>query len=330
MVTELQEVTKNNGDLLSDENMKNASSLLALMHGKQDSICRVFDKEIFIDKRQLISLNEMICEKLTVNNTSTITTTIDVVFTNKKIITFKTWEEFEIKNFEYENSSVFSVYIQWDFFLKISSYAIPQRHTLSVRISSEPRPSDFFKAIINGGFDSEEEMIVQSCKLMAKVDFINNTLAEELLFVVEKWNGLCENAVSKVSKFNKLLFKNQRILPNISKIILTFTIMIIFAIAYILLINNEIINKFNYSPTAYLFLVFPIYELSNTIAISFGNLIYKKCSSAIKIHIFDITAGDKKTIEKNTKEASAKKEVILFILNAIVALIVSFIFFMIS
>ena len=75
----------------------------------------------------------------------------------------------------------------------ISNYEVPQRHTVNVRISSNPNPSDFFKVLLSGGFDESHDLDIQSCT----VDFVNNTLAEELVNVAEHWNELCECAYSK-------------------------------------------------------------------------------------------------------------------------------------
>ena len=59
---------------LTTEYLRNANALLALLHGKSDSVCRFFDKEIIVDINQLDSLNSLILEKLSLHNVSTITT----------------------------------------------------------------------------------------------------------------------------------------------------------------------------------------------------------------------------------------------------------------
>nr|DAE44324.1 MAG TPA: RNA polymerase subunit [Caudoviricetes sp.] len=50
--------------MLTMENLRNANALLALLHGKSDSVCRLFDKEIIVDINQLDNLNSLVLEKL--------------------------------------------------------------------------------------------------------------------------------------------------------------------------------------------------------------------------------------------------------------------------
>ena len=195
--------------LATNENFQNASSLLALMHGKSDSICRLFYKEIIINLKQLRLLNQTINEKLALNQVPAITTNVDISLRNKKIFSFKTWNEFEVFPFDVQNSAVSSIFIQWDFFLLLEQYRIPQRHTLSLRISSSPNPSDVIKAIVNGGLDSDTDIDVQICTMWCKVDFINHILAEELINVVDSWNSLCECAISKKGHIRPILYKRK-------------------------------------------------------------------------------------------------------------------------
>ena len=59
-------------ELLEENNLQTASALLALLHGKSDSICRIFNKEIMVGKSDLKTLNDMMIEKLSLNNVLTI------------------------------------------------------------------------------------------------------------------------------------------------------------------------------------------------------------------------------------------------------------------
>ena len=125
------------------------------------------------------------------------------------MLSFKSWNEFESCNFDSENSVTKSIYVQWDFFVSFPGYQIPQRHTVNVRIASTPNPSDLFKALLGGGFDDEDDIEFQSCTMICKVDFVNNTLAEEILHVAEKWNEQIETAYSKNGNFRIFLFKHR-------------------------------------------------------------------------------------------------------------------------
>ena len=91
---------------------QDVSALLALMHGKSDSICRLFKREICVDKSELSSLNDKMTSKLALHDVSGIITSIDITFLNKRVITFKTWPELEQFDFESINSATKSIFIQ--------------------------------------------------------------------------------------------------------------------------------------------------------------------------------------------------------------------------
>lgn len=196
MQTSSVELMPGHEDISINENLVNASCLLSLMHGKNDSLCKLFEKEINVSKCSIAQLHHTIIEKLSLHQVTAIVTSVDISLRNKKILTFKTFDEFNTYDFTKINSSIKSIYLKWDFMIRFPNYTTPQRHTLGVRIASTPDPSDAFKILLSGGFDENADVDVQSCTLICKVDFINNTLAEELINIVETWNDLCECAVS--------------------------------------------------------------------------------------------------------------------------------------
>ena len=49
---------------ISELSTTNISALLSLLHGKNDSICKLFNKEIKVDIVNLKQLNKMMCDKL--------------------------------------------------------------------------------------------------------------------------------------------------------------------------------------------------------------------------------------------------------------------------
>lgn len=319
----------NKNELLTKENIQNASSLLALLHGKSDSLCRLFNKEIMVDKDQLQSLNNLMIQKLSLNNVESITTSIDIVFNNKNILTFKSWDEFEQYNFLGINSFTKSLFIQWDFFANLS-YKFPQRHTVSVRISAAPNPSDMFKVLINGGFDGEHDLDIQSSTMICKVDFVNNTLAEELINVISNWNDLCECAYSKKNRFIPILYKYRRSIANtlefsiISSICLSISIII-------KIIGNKSILSINDEFIVFLILIaLPLNSILKDIARYFGKNIFNKISDLIDTHIFKISKGDEKENARIESSSKFKKELLLFLLNIISTAILSIIFFLIE
>lgn len=322
-------VKKENNELFSKENMQNASALLALLHGKSDSICRFFNKEIIVDKAQLKTLNEMIIEKLTLHNVSAITTSMDIVFTSKKILTFKSFEEFLKQDFEIINDVTKSIFVQWDFFVNLN-YSVPQRHTVSVRISSTPKPSDIFKVLLNGGFDDVDDISIQSATTLCKVDFVNNTLAEELVNVISTWNDLCESATAKKGRIRHFLFKHKNAISSISKFSAMYCICIIISVLIKLLISYKQLSINSEFLFFSIIIIFPITSLLTSIGKSISQSIYDKCENLLETHIFVLSKGDKKENERIKEKGKCSKEAFWFIVNTLVSIVLSVVFFIIE
>ena len=332
MDTELQTKTNNidNTGLMNENNLKNASSLLALLNGKSDSICRLFKKEIFIKKNDLSSLNDMMINKLSLHDVKAITTNIDITFSNKRVVTFKSWDEFKEYDFLKINSNTKSIFIQWDFLAKINNYGIPQRHTVSVRISSTPNPSDFFKVLLSGGFDENHDLDLQTSTMICKVDFINNTLAEELVNVAEQWNELCECAYSKKGAIRPFLSNHKSICAHIFEVCFYFSIFAIVALTLKILIQKNLLFLSN-EIVLYVFIsIFPFSYLVKKIGHAFAQKIFTSFGDLMYTHIFAISTGDNKEQKKIEKESRFGKELTIFLLNIIVSIVLSTVFFVIG
>lgn len=320
-------VEVNSQNEITNIDINNANALLALLHGKNDSICKLFKKEIKVDKAKLKTLNTMIMDKLELHEIQAVSTTIDVSFSNKKTINFKSWNEFDTYDFSIITNSTRAIYIQWDFFLLLSGYKIPQRHTLNVRITSSPQPSEMFRAMLTGGFDVEDEIVFQICTMICRVDFINNTLAEELINVVGNWNDICESAISERGPLKKWVYNHGSLVANCSEFSTMLAICALIAISIKYGINKEWLSINNVSILFALIFWVPFFELIKTIGEKVGRTIYNKISRIMMIHIFTLSDGDNKKIERLKKESNIKKETILFFLNVFISIVLSLVFF---
>lgn len=316
--------------LASKENIQNASALLALLHGKSDSLCRLFSKEIFVGIEDLQSLNDMIIQKLSLHKVNAITTTLDITFANKRILTFKSWSEFESYDFQKINSSTKSIFIQWDFLASLDNFKVPQRHTISVRISSTPNPSDFFKVLLSGGFDEAHDLDIQSCTMICKVDFVNNTLAEELVNVVGHWDDLCECAYSEKGKIRPFLMKHRNICAHIFEICFIISAALIIAISVKWCIEKELfcvtLNLLLYALIA----IVPVAEVIKTFSHMGGQRIFNAFGDLMETHIFKLSTGDKKEQQRIEKNSKFGKDLAVFLINVIFSIILSYIFFMLE
>lgn len=326
----LQAVEENNNIIPSEKDLKNASAILSLLHGKADSNCKIFKKPILVDKYGLQTLHQEILAKLQLHQVSEVVTSITVSFSNGRLLSFKSWVEFSAYNFLTENNKIQSVVMQWDFFIKLDHYQIPQRHTLNVRIASTPKPSDIFKVLLSGGFDEEHDIDIQGSTMIARVDFINSTLAEELLNVVSKWNELCDVAYTTQSKFRKFLYKCKNFFSNLTEFFSMISLVAALGIVAKLTNLVNIFSSLNANLIFAILALIPVSELIKDIGRFFGRIIYRKLDDIIEIHVFNISKGDEKTIAKIKKSSEYKKEVTLFILNIVVSIVLSVIFFLIE
>ena len=118
MNTEIQ-TNKDNGAIIPNENdLKNASAILSLLHGKADTNCKIFKKPIVVDKNGLQTLHQEILSKLQLHQIGEVVTSIDVSFSNRRFLSFKSWADFATYNFGMENCKIQSIVMQWDFFIK--------------------------------------------------------------------------------------------------------------------------------------------------------------------------------------------------------------------
>ena len=316
--------------LLNQENLNNASALLALLHGKSDSICRLFRKEIIVGKDELSSLNELMISKLKLHNISVISTSIDVTFLNKNILSFKSWQEFDLCDFAKYNSATKSVFIQWDFFATLKDYKFPQRHTVSIRIASTPNPSEVFKVLLSGGFDESHDFDIQSATMICKVDFINNTLAEELVNVAENWNDLCECAYSSKGKIRPFLHIHRTSIAHFFETILSTSLALLVAIAVKLCIMKSILIVSNQVLLYALIAFIPLFGLVRNIAASAGKWMFNSFGNLMDTHIFRLSKGDEKENRRIEKRSAYWKELMVLLVNSLITLFFSWFFYMLE
>lgn len=314
-------------EIITEENIKNASALLALLHGKSDSICRLFKKEILVKKSDLKSLNDQMVQKLGLHDVKAITTTLDIAFKNKRIMTFKAWADFEAYDFSHVNSPTKSLFIQWDFLVQLTGYKIPQRHTVSIRISSTPDPSDVFRVLLSGGFDDSEDFDIQSCTMICKVDFINNKLAEELVNVAEEWNGLCECAYSLKGKVRPFLYRHRSLFANATEITSLLSSTALLAVGFKLAIRKMGLSITNQHLIYAMLLLVPALKIARMLCNSLGKRIFDSFGDLMDTHVFEISKGDEKEKKKIEKRSEYGKEMFLFIANFLISLLLSALFF---
>ena len=160
-------------------------SLLYLAAGRQDSNVRMINQAILLSHEDLLELNDQIQEKLQQHETVGLVS-VDIMYKGGRATQFGTWAEFETHNFR-EPAPIDAMTLKWDFLFKMPTFAIPQRHTLTVKLLASFNPLHILQAVLSRHPDELGEAEIESAPIICRVDFINHLLADELLNIVEYW-----------------------------------------------------------------------------------------------------------------------------------------------
>ena len=175
------------GKFLSSLPKESLKSLLYLMTGKPDSNIKLFHRPIFIDQNDISELNDAVQQKLAQHQTPVSQVTIDICYSKNKFTTYGRWQEFIDTKWNIPNTTE-SLSIKWDFFVLWPTYAVPQRHTLSIKIASKLKPLQILQAVFSKDPDEMDDFEI-TAPVMCRVDFIDHLMSEELINIVEKWDG---------------------------------------------------------------------------------------------------------------------------------------------
>lgn len=296
-------------------------SLYYLLNAKPDSQIRLLkeDKKITFD--DLIELNQSIVAKLRTESLETNITTITLVYKNKKVNTYNNWSEFERTNFQVSDQTL-SISINWDININLPNHELPQKHTLKVRIGSPVRPNEIFQLMMTS--DKDDELLEATSNGVCKVDFINAVIANELLSIVEEWYQTLANNVSK----NKLIDFSEKFSRYIAFTINCLIPLAAIFISYnLLLIPINVINNFNPEFLKNILFILAIgvslIYISSIVARLVSNRVYRQIKDFKKYTMFELTKGDKNSIEETDKKNSKIKTSIItqFIVSLVVTLI---------
>ena len=109
-----------------------------------------------------------------------------------------------------------------------------------------------------------------------RVDFVNNTLAEELIHVAEHWYEGAESACGQRGKFKCFLFTHRSALASIFEWMLLLTSAWIFAILWKIGVKYKFFIPNSQTVCYCLFAALPITALCKNIAHSCGKFLYSK------------------------------------------------------
>ncbi len=169
-------------------------SIYYQMNAKPDSMSKAYSKKIVINKDDIIDLNRRINEKIRLNyQNDGYIATVTVSLKDRHVLTFKCWEEF-LQHEWTETSCIIGISLQWNFNIRIPDCEKPQNHNLVVKLTNGLRPEEMLNFIFSGNIEDFDEIELNAFPVVARVDFIQTLLGEELINIVGNWvNGLNRN-----------------------------------------------------------------------------------------------------------------------------------------
>ena len=122
--------------------------------------------------------------------------------------------------------------------MRIPGYSQPQNHNLVVKITNGLRPEEVLNLIFSGKIEDFDEIELNSIPIIARVDFIQVILGEELLNIVGEWvKGLRQNNETK----NPIILLMKRYRKKIAQYFEYISLIMMFVL--IIGIDSHLINK---------------------------------------------------------------------------------------
>ena len=305
----------NNSELTKNFTIEDFKALYYKLNAKPDTQIKLLNKKRAIQLANITDLNDRVIRKLNLHDTQGNITSLNFILDSKIIKDYASWTEFERERWHTINQKIISISISWDFNIKIAQYELPQRHMLKLKIGQTISPQDMFQIAITS--DNAAEVMEMEAAAVIKIDFINQTLASELIQLVADWyEGL--PILIEENKPSALFRKWQQYILNF---ILRFTP--IFALTIFILFfekYNKWVDSTNNITLANIFwlliIIISIYHFFTFVGKYIADIFDKLIDSFIRTPQFCITKGDENAAldAKNANSRITKNIIVRFIL----------------
>jgi hypothetical protein len=162
----------------------------ALFHaftGRPDSKTSIFTRDVVIQPDSIANLHDRVIEKLRNHQIDGVGMQITLLAEHKNAIDFSDISDFASYNWA-RGDRTKQVLMKWDFIVRIPNYPVPQRHTLTVKISPSFSPMQMMRVVFSHDPSDLDVAEIEAGICIARVDFINSILADELMSLVDGWN----------------------------------------------------------------------------------------------------------------------------------------------
>lgn len=306
--------------------IKNYQAVYYAMNAKPDCKSKIFPEDVTIDFADLNELNRKIVDKFKAHyEDAGFTINITVSFRDLTVVEFSSWATFSQYNFSL-NTAIRGITIVWEYNAKLPKYSLPQKHTLTVRLADKLRPQDMMNLIFSGKLSEMDLVDQEFCSVVARVDFINSLLGDELLAIVDEWvEGISE--ADKPNKIMDFLERNKRKVAYCVNYITTFVAIMCglkYLKFYLYGLEFKYIGDMStrdfYDIMLVLTLLVVICIGINKMFFIIANIVFKALDKREEQrHTFNITKGDKKIcklMEKQQRIGSIK-----VLINLVITLI---------
>lgn len=299
-------------------------------NAKPDTQIKFFRERKKIELSDIYDLNQRVNQKLQTHNIETYIVSLNFILRGGNVKEYSSWAEFQRENWNTINQRIECINLTWDLTFSIPNFAIPQRHTLKVRIGNAIPPKDMFQIMFTS--DEPSELMESQAEGLVKVDFINQVLATELIQRVANWQEGLNDVYKRESSI--------RFIENKEKYIRSFIeylIPIIFVyLSY--LYYNLFLNYFNYSMeldllsvqrVAIVFLVF--FSLGKIFSNYLSNWLGRKIEKFKTDNGINISKGDSLYLEelKNDNDSvlsQIRRRLFISLIVTIILITIKFIY----
>ncbi len=284
-----------------EEFIKNYQAVYYAMNAKPDCKSKIFPEDVIIEFADLNELNKKIVEKFKAHyEDAGFTINITVSFQDLTVVEFSSWTTFSQYDFSL-NTAIRGITIVWEYNAKLPKYPLPQKHTLTVRLADRLRPQDMMNLIFSGKLSEMDLVDQEFCSIVARVDFINSMLGDELLAIVDEWvEGISE--VEKTNKIINFLERNKRKVAYCINYLTTGVAIMCglrYLESYLYGQNFDVMGKMSTKEFYDLMLVLTLIIVAcivvNKIFFIIANIVFRALDGRDKQkHTFNITKGDAK------------------------------------
>ena len=221
--------------IMTDEQrhkMKEFQAFYYALNARPDTMTKLYDNKVILEMSDILYLDSMITEKLALHQREGQVgkSYVTVVTDKHKIYNFDNFKLFKEHDWKI-NESIESITLVWDFYIVVDSYENPQRHKLTVKLSSGLRPEEVLNLIFSGKIEDMQEMKTQQATIIAQMDFIEHRLGQEFLNIVDEWVKTLKTHNEK-NRYMLWLKKRRKVIAYFVNYVLFFVSMITLLIGF--------------------------------------------------------------------------------------------------